>query len=345
MRLADAGDRVLGVPVVYEDLDGGSEERGSWDAAREQANARYAAAQPDVVAYIATLDTDAAPYSIPITNAAGPLLMISPCNTYPGLTRPFGPAEPDKHYPTGRRNYVRTALNDLLQGAFAAQWAAELGVRRAFVLHDTEPCGRGVALPFADACRRLGVELAEPPRGIEPKRSEYVALARTIADSGADLVFYGGIIQNGAGPLWRDIRAVAPTLTLMGPDTLFEHAFIEDAGAAAEGTLITFGGVPPALLDGPGRAFYERYVEQFGREPECYAASAYDATGVILQAIERAGRLDRAAITEAAFATRDFDGLLGRWSFDANGDIDLRRATRLTVRGGDFEPLKVLEIQ
>ena len=345
MRIGDAGGRVLGVPVVYEDLDGGSAERGSWDAAREQANARYAAEQPDVVAYIATLDTDAAPYSIPITNAAGPLLMISPCNTYPGLTMPFAPGEPGVHYPTGRRNYLRTALSDHLQGAFAAQWAAELGARRVFVLHDTEPCGRGVALPFADACERRGVELADPPVGIEPKRSEYTALAHAIAGSGADLVFYGGIIQNGAGPLWRDIRAVAPALTLMGPDTLFEHAFIEDAGASAEGTLITFGGVPPALLDGPGRVFFERYVERFGLEPECYAASAYDATGVILQAIERAGRLDRAAITEAAFATRDFDGLLGRWSFDANGDIDLRRATRLTVRDGDFEPLSVLEIE
>jgi branched-chain amino acid transport system substrate-binding protein len=345
MRLEDAGDRVLGIPVVYEDLDGGSAERGSWDATREQANARYAAAHNDVVAYIATLDTDAAPYSIPITNGAGPLLMISPCNTYPGLTRPFARGEPDLHYPTGRRNYLRTALSDHLQGAFAAQWAAELGARRVFVLHDTEPCGRGVALPFADACRRLGVELAESPVGIEPKRSEYEALARTIAESGVDLVFYGGIIQNGVGPLWRDIRAVAPALTLMGPDTLFEHAFLEDAGPAAEGTLITFGGVPPALLDGPGRAFYRRYVERFSLEPECYAASAYDATGVILQAIERAGRLDRAAITEAAFATRDFDGLLGRWSFDANGDIDLRRATRLTVRDHDFEPLKVLEVE
>jgi branched-chain amino acid transport system substrate-binding protein len=344
MRLAAAGHRVCGVPVVYEDLDGGSEERGSWDAEREEANARYAADQPDVVAYIGTLDTDAAPYSIPITNAAGPLLMISPCNTYPGLTRPFAPGEPEKHYPTGRRNYLRTALSDHLQGAFAAQWAAELGARRAFVLHDTEPCGRGVALPFADACERLGVELSEPPVGIEPKRKDYEALAQAIADSGADLVFYGGIIQNGAGPLWRDIRAAAPAITMMGPDTLFEHAFIDDAGAQAESTLITFGGVPPALLEGRGRAFFERYVDQFGHQPECYAASAYDATGVILQAIERVGRLDRAAITEAAFATRDFDGLLGRWSFDANGDIDLRRGTRLTVRNERFEPLTVLPI-
>ena len=345
MRLEDAGYRVGGVPVVYEDLDGGSEVRGSWDAASEEANARYAAAQADVVAYIGTLDTDAAPYSIPITNAAGPLLMISPCNTYPGLTRPFEPGEPDKHYPTGRRNYLRTALTDDLQGEFAAQWAAELRARRAFVLHDTEPCGRGVALPFADACLQHGVELVEAPVGIVPKQSEYEALAQTIADSGADLVFYGGIIQNGAGQLWRDIRAAAPGITMMGPDTLFEHAFIRDAGAYAEGTLITFGGVPPALLDGKGRVFYERYVARFGSEPECYAASAYDATGVILQAIERVGRADRAAITQAAFETRDFGGVLGRWSFDENGDIDLRRGTRLTIRNGVFEALTVLPIE
>jgi branched-chain amino acid transport system substrate-binding protein len=345
MRLDDAGHRVCGVPIVYEDLDGGSEERGSWDAAREEANARYAAGQADVLAYIGTLDTDAAPYSIPITNAAGPLLQISPCNTYPGLTKSFGPGEPEMHYPTGRRNYVRTALSDDLQGLFAAQWAVELGVRRVFVLHDGEPCGRGVALPFADACRQLGVELAEEPVAIVAKQTEYEALAQTIADSGADLVFYGGIIQNGAGPLWRDIRTARPRITMMGPDTLFEHAFIRDAGAHADGTLITFGAVPPALLEGPGRAFYERYIERFKQEPECYAASAYDTTGVILQAIERAGRADRAAITEAAFATRDFDGVLGHWSFDANGDIDLRRGTRLTIRNGRFEPLTVLAIE
>jgi branched-chain amino acid transport system substrate-binding protein len=345
MRLGDAGHRVSGAPVVYEDLDGGSEERGSWDADRERANAHYAAAQPDVLAYIGTLDTDAAPYSIPITNSAGPLLMISPCNTYPGLTKPFGPGEPDKHYPTGRRNYLRTALSDDLQAVFAAQWAADLGAQRAFVLHDTEPCGRGVALPFADAWRRLGFELAEPPVGIEPKRSEYEALAQVIAESGADLVFYGGIIQNGAGPLWRDIRTAAPGVRMMGPDTLFEHAFIRDAGPYAEGTWITFGGVPPALLEGRGRAFYERYAERFGHEPECYAASAYDTTGVILQAIEHVGCADRAAITEAAFATRDFDGVLGRWSFDANGDIDLRRGTRVIVRNGIFVPLTVLPIE
>ena len=228
---------------------------------------------------------------------------------------------------------------------FAAQWVAELGARRTFVLHDTEPCGRGVALPFADACRDLGIELAEPPVGIVPKQSEYEALAGTIAASGADLVFYGGIIQNGAGPLWRDIRTAAPQVTMMGSDALFEQAFISDAGVHADGTYVTFGSVPPVLLEGPGREFFRRYVKRFGKEPESYAASAYDAMGVVLEAVERVGAPDRAAIVEAAFATRAFAGLQGRFGFDANGDIDLRRGTRLAVRAGRFQPLPVHDIE
>jgi branched-chain amino acid transport system substrate-binding protein len=344
MRLEDANHLVAGAPLVYEDLDGGSEERGSWDAERETANARYAAGDPDVVAYIATLDTDAAPYSIPITNQAGPLLQISPCNTYPGLTRPFDPGEPTIHYPTGVRSYARTAMSDDLQGLFAARWAGELGAERVAVLHDGEPCGRGVAEPFGRSCGALGLELVEEPIAIVPKQDDYGDLAGRLVAHAPDLIFYGGIIQNGAGPLWRDVRTALPTATMMGADTLFERAFIEDAAEHAEGTLITFGGVPPALLEGLGRAFFERYVETYGREPECYAASAYDAVGVVLAAVEQVGGKDRAAVTRAALATRDFDGLLGTWSFDANGDIDLRRATRLRVRDGDFSYLEVGEV-
>ena len=345
LRLEDADYRVGGALVVYEDLDGGSEERGSWDPERETANARYAAADPDVVAYIATLDTDAAPYSIPITNEAGPLLQISPCNTYPGLTRPFEPGEPEVYYPTGVRSYARTAMSDDRQGLFAAQWAFELGAKRVAVLHDGEPCGRGVAEPFGRACVALGLELVERPVAINPKQADYRDLATRMGEHEPDLVFYGGIIQNGAGPLWRDIRTALPTATMMGADTLFEHAFIEDAAEHAEGTLITFGGVPPALLEGSGRAFFERYLKTYEREPECYAASAYDAVGAVLAAVEQVGTKDRAAVTRATLATRDFDGLLGRWSFDSNGDIDFRRATRLTVTDGDFAYLEVREVE
>jgi branched-chain amino acid transport system substrate-binding protein len=346
LRLEDSEYRVAGTEIRYQDLDDGTPEHGSWLAEKERENARYAATDPDVLAYIGTLDADAAPHSIPILNAAGPLLMISPCNTYPGLTKPvpWAPEEPDVYYPTGVRNYARTALTDDLQAIAAAAWASELGIEGVYVLHDTEPYGRGVAEPFAAACSQRGLSVLAGPEGIEPKARDFTALAARIAATAPDAVYYGGIIQNGAGPLWRDIREALPGVQMIAPDAIFERAFLADAGSYAEGTLITFGGVPPAQLDGAGREFYERYKRVYDKEPESYAAATYDACGVVLDAIEQVGTKERAMITEAVLATRDHDGLLGRWSFDPNGDITLRRTSRLTVKKGDFAFLSVFEL-
>jgi branched-chain amino acid transport system substrate-binding protein len=131
---------------------------------------------------------------------------------------------------------------------------------------------------------------------------------------------------------------------MIAPDAIFERAFLANAGRYAEGTLITFGGVPPAELEGAGRVWYERFKRAYGKEPESYAASAYDACDVVLRAIDRVGAKDRAAITRAVLATRNHDGVLGRWSFDANGDITLRRTSRLTVTNGKFAFLSTYDL-
>jgi branched-chain amino acid transport system substrate-binding protein len=79
-----------------------------------------------------------------------------------------------------------------------------------------------------------------------------------------------------------------------------------------------------------------RYKERYGKEPESYAAASYDACAVLLRAIERVGRGDRRAIAKEVLATRDYNGLLGRWSFDVNGDIVLPEMSRLAIRDGRF---------
>jgi branched-chain amino acid transport system substrate-binding protein len=58
---------------------------------------------------------------------------------------------------------------------------------------------------------------------------------------------------------------------------------------------------------------------------------------VALEGIMRAGRKDRAAIRDAIFATRDFDGVLGRWSFSDTGDTTLTGMSGRQVKNGDFD--------
>ena len=105
------GQKIGDFTIKYFDLDDSSAaNNGDWDGAVEQQNANKAAADPDAMVYIGTYNSGAAKLSIPILNAAC-LVMISPANTYPGLTKAVEgvtqPGEPDSYYPGGYRNYAR----------------------------------------------------------------------------------------------------------------------------------------------------------------------------------------------------------------------------------------------
>ena len=107
---------------------------------------------------------------IPILNRApgGPVPMISPSNTYPGLTR-GGPGtqasggyrgEPGVYYPTGTRSYFRLRPGDDLQGAALAVLAKRLGLHSVFVLDDGTEFWKGlVSDPFRNAAETLGVRV------------------------------------------------------------------------------------------------------------------------------------------------------------------------------------------
>jgi branched-chain amino acid transport system substrate-binding protein len=124
MALGEVGNRVDGATIVYEDWDDASPTRGTWDVDKESENANRAINDPDVLVYIGPFNSGAAKVSIPILNNAD-LVMISPSNTYAGLTKPGKglPNEPAIFYPTGRRNYARVVPSDDIQGAVGAGWA------------------------------------------------------------------------------------------------------------------------------------------------------------------------------------------------------------------------------
>jgi branched-chain amino acid transport system substrate-binding protein len=285
--------------------------------------------------YIGTFNSGAAAVSIPILNAAG-LVMISPANTAVGLTKPADPGEPEKYYPNGKRNYTRVVPADDLQGAAAAKWAKELGVKSVYILHDTETYGKGIADVFRATAKETALE-EKGYEGIDKKAQDYKAIGTKIKDANPDLVYFGGITQNNAGLLLKDLRAAGFQGKFMGPDGIYEQAFLEAAGDAGEGAYITFGGVAADKLEGKGKEWYDAYKAKFGAEPEAYASYGYEATSVALAAINKACKKDRAAILEAVFATKDFDGVTGKWSFDANGDTSLTTMSGFQVKGAKFE--------
>ena len=67
-----------------------------------------------------------------------------------------------------------------------------------------------------------------------------------------------------------------------------------------------------------GEEFVKAYKEKFGANPDTFAALSYDATQLLMKAIEKAGSTDPQAITKALAETTDFDGVTGTFSMGAD---------------------------
>ena len=139
--------------------------------------------------------------------------------------------------------------------------------------------------------------------------------------------------------LVQDLRdqLSADDCAFMGPDGLMNQAFVDGSGDAAENAYITFGGLPPQELTGPGAAWAEAMQEAVGHMPDAYAVYAFECAAVVLQAIDIVGEKDRAKILDAMFSMKDFRGLIGTWSFTETGDPDTATMSLNQVQDGAIQ--------
>jgi branched-chain amino acid transport system substrate-binding protein len=332
--------------VGFRTFDDATAAAGKWDPAQVTSNSNTIVADPKIVAVIGTFNSGAAKLAIPIFNPSN-LLMVSPANTYPGLTKPETgePNEPDVYYPEGKRNFARVVPADDLQGVIAANWSKDLGAQKVYILDDQELYGKGIADVYDKTAREIGLEVLGR-EGINPKASDYRALMNKIKDLEPDLIYFGGITQNNAGQLIKDMRNVGMTdVKFMGPDGIFEQAVMDAAGKDAEGIYATFGGIPPKELTGKGKEWYDAYKAKFNSEPEPYAAYGYEAAQVVLAGINEVCEADRDAIRQAVMDTKDFPGLLGTWSFDENGDTTSTTMSGNVVKDGKWTFAETLDVK
>jgi len=167
---------------------------------------------------------------------------------------------------------------------------------------------------------------------------EFSSLMTKIKGYNPDVIYFGGTTQSKGGQLAKDMVAAGLNCKMIVPDGCYEEAFIESAGASNVNgrVLVTFGGLPPSQQTGRGAEFVKKYKAKYGRDPEAYALYGYECANVVIEAIRIAKKKDREAITDAALGLKDFQGALGTWSFDANGDITNAQLSGSEIKDGKF---------
>jgi branched-chain amino acid transport system substrate-binding protein len=352
MAIAERDGKAGDINIEYEVLDDSTAQAGQWDAAKCAENAQSAAQDEEILGWIGPFNSGCAAVEIPILNEAG-LAMISPANTYTGLTKPTpDPSEPEKYYPTGERNYARVIVTDVQQGQAAATFLDEEGFESVYVLDDRETYGKGVADEFQKAAENLDMEILGR-EGIDGSAPNYRSLMNKIAEEDPDAIYFGGIIENNAAQLVKDKVGAGMSnedVAFIGPDGIFVDALLSQMGDAGEGIYVTFGGIPPQELGERGQEFIDAYNENYDDVVQPYTAYAYEAANVMLDAIEKASEdaggdvPDRQAVVEQVLATEDYEGVLGTWSFDEDGDTTLTKLSVQKVEGGGWKLERILDV-
>jgi branched-chain amino acid transport system substrate-binding protein len=323
--LEQANNKAGAYNVEFEAFDDATAAAGKWDEAKCSENARTYADTEDLVGVIGTYNSGCAAIIIPIINEV-PIAMVSPANTYAGLTHQAPgteSGEPDKYYPSGDRNYVRVVASDDNQGKVAAKYFKEkLGATKIFILDDKELYGKGVADAFEGFAPDNGLEVVGH-EGWNPQDPNYRALMTKIKASGADGIYIGGVSTNNGGQLMKDKVDVVgdnDAVKVMVSDGFVLSSLFEEAGAdVVEGAIGTAPTQPPSNLSGAGAQFVSDLEAKLGVDNlEVYTTYAAASAQVLVAAIEASDGTQQGVIDQLFGVNTD--SVVGPMSFDENGD-------------------------
>jgi ABC-type branched-subunit amino acid transport system substrate-binding protein len=326
--------------VAYQSCDDSTSQVGLFDIPKCAANAKSYADGESVIGVIGSFNSGCAENQIPFLNQApdGPLAMVSPVNSYAGLTRrdPFAPKGAlASLYPTGVRNFARVYPIDDVEAAAAAIFVKSLGARTVFTLSDPDSYGALLSRAFRVAAGRIGLDLVGSA-GWDFGASDAALISR-IKRSGADAVYIGGVLP---ASLVKELRAqLGPRVHLIAPDAYVPSPeLFRDLGPTARTIYVTvLGVVEKKRLPPAGRRFVEEFFPSGPTgELDQFALYAAQAAEVMLDAIARSDGT-RASVAKELLATRVRDGLIGSFRFDRNGDTTRQTVTilRPTRAGAD----------
>lgn len=258
--------------------------------------------------------------------------MISPAASNPKLT--LQQLEPDWTYP---RSVFRVNTTDDVQGAYAADFAFKtLSVRRVGIIHDKTAYGQGVAEEFRKRFQQIGGTV-QSFDGVTVADKDFNALLTRIRDSKPQLLFWGGDYAGG-GLIVRQARAAGEKAPIILTEANYDPEYLRVAGAAAEGSYVTFLGTPAELLP-QARQFLAAYKTRYPNdEMRAYDHWGYEAMTILLSLIEKNGPDRKAVLT--ALPSVKHEGVLGVTQFDAKGDTLNKTITIFQVQDGKFVPLK-----
>ncbi|MGH7046212.1 MAG: branched-chain amino acid ABC transporter substrate-binding protein [Stellaceae bacterium] len=334
---ANAKGGVSGYKVNVMLLDAGTATAGQYDPAQAATNARKMVSDDSVVAAIGPQMSGSGKAMSPILSE-GDLATITPSSTNPDITDPKFAGQ---YRPKGKAVYFRTVTTDAYQGPNMANYFADtLKVKSVYVLDDSGAYGVGLADAFQAQAKKRGINVLGRDR-LDPKEADYTTTLTKMKGLNPDALYYGGVAQAGVKVV-KQSYDIVPKIIKAGGDGVYGAEILSGGGfPAVAGWYATIAA--PNVLDNPDAApFIQQFAKKYGKQPDNYSITAYDAALIILAALSSVAAsgkdVTRAAVRDAIQQSH-VKTLQGIVSFDANGDIENRVISVFQITKNDKYPL------
>jgi len=276
-----------------------------------------------VVAVLGEVVSSRSLEAAPVCQAAK-VPMISPASTAPGVT--------------AVGDYIfRACFIDPFQGPVMAKFARDtLKVKRIGLLVSTSSAySIGLAKYFKEALTAHGGVIAAEKAYSEGDK-DFKAQLTAIRAANVEAIFNPGYYAEGA-LIVRQARDLGITVPIFGGDSWEAEELIALGGKAVEGAYLSshYSFEDPSAQV---QNFVASYKQRFGTgiAPDSNASLGYDSVLLLVDAIRRAGSVDRAKIRDALAATKDFPAVTGRITINEKRDA-AKTAVIITVKNGQFK--------
>ena len=280
------------------------------------------AADKDIVAVVGHFASGVCMAASPTYQEAG-IVEISPSASHPDYSK-----EGDFIF---RNN---TVIN--VEAAVAVDLAIEtLGKKKVGILSVKTDWGTSTATITKELIEKAGATVVDHQEVVDGT-IDFSPNISKLNDAGAEVIIVAAM-YNTLAPFATQYKAVNSEIELVGFSNAYSQELINLAKENAENihfpTIFFHGSVDEAV-----KSFVESYETKFGASPSSLTAQAYDNAGILLTAIETAGKADRAAIKDELFKMT-YPGVTGETKFNDIGDA-IKSFTKVKVENGQFVEVK-----
>jgi branched-chain amino acid transport system substrate-binding protein len=236
---------------------------------------------------------------------------------------------------TKKGDYIfRACFIDAYQGQAVASFARkDRKAQTAAILIDSRSdYSVGLGEAFRKAFQALGGRITSELKYTEGD-SDFSAQLTAIRPDQPDVLFIPGYYTD-AGLIARQAKSLGLTATLLGADGWDSPKLVEIGGRAMDGAFFS----NHYSVDDPApavRRFVDAYKTRYGAEPDSIAATSYDAMRLLADAITRAGSTEGKRVRDALASTKDFRGVTGTITMDADRN-PVKPVVVLQVENGRF---------